>query len=177
MIADSQRLADTALERGDHHEAAALFRRLLRQPDWLESKSISKLVTILRTLQRTGDADSTEAVWKALKAKVADRLVRVEGRPYTLDGLRRELDRTMPLGVRADWPVYRGDASRTVQAVGGAVILEPSWSVSTLPEKTDHKAWVEDYLQTGQQVSGVTRSHRAAGLPSLAVNGKVMFRT
>src|SRR5207248_6449569 len=86
--------------------------------------------------RRAGDAENAEKLWK----KMADRAARTElvlGKtPVTVEQLRAEYDRAAGLLSHAgqpDWPMFRGNASRSAQGIGGTAHLEPRWQASMLP--------------------------------------------
>jgi tetratricopeptide (TPR) repeat protein len=107
--------------------------------------------------------------------------------------LREELNKRPPLEVRrrleniidellrkglVDWPMFRGSPARSEQPTGSAPFLEASWSVSTLPTKSDVKHWTEDNLN--HAIRSLQDQRGQPILPSffpITVRDKVIYRT
>jgi len=85
-----------------------------------------------------------------------------------------------PLAL-ADWPLYRGNASRTGQGIGGVFAPQPAWRVSTVlpPESGEGVArvWAEDMIN-----NGIRQLEQRAGpaLPAfqpLVISDQLIYRT
>lgn len=174
----AQKLASLSFDQGDLVVSAAVYARLLNRKEVAEKLTARDLVQAVLVFRRTGDGSDAALAWKRLATVAGDEKLAFKDKLYTLPELAKELDRIAPLSERlATWPLYRGDVQRNAQGDGGPSFLEPSWSVSTLPEKADTKSWVEDYLR---QATDRLQTRGIPVLPAaqpIAVSGKVMFRT
>src|SRR5262249_3487092 len=90
---------------------------------------------------QSGDRTREEQVWKRLDSPPGGILIGKQ--KVNVAQLRQEVDR-LPggRGNTRDWPVFRGDASRSVRSQGDVPYPEPRWQVSTLNHE-DSKRWVE----------------------------------
>ncbi len=179
-------LAGIAVENGSYTAAALGFRKLLEDPKRADQMSTLALYQATVAFCFTEDPENAARAWKRLSAKVGEKPVRVEGRLLRLDELKKDVAKVkVPTRGEDGWPIHRGNVSRTALAKGRAPLLEPSWSISTLPSDGPNRVggrgkdreWIGDYLNRA------TKSLTEHGLPILpafhpvAVDGKVLFRT
>jgi len=79
-----------------------------------------------------------------------------------------------------DWKVFRGNASRSAQGVGGAPFLDPSWRLTTLPSvpgQTNTKDWIKAAIQDA--LAYLEKDRQQPVLPALfpiASEGKLVYR-
>jgi hypothetical protein len=178
-------VATRLAERGQYHAAATRFAPLLNEPERADKLTSLSLYHATIAFCTAGDAVHAESAWKRLAARHGEKPVRVEGRLLRLDELKQDVQRVVPATTTgaADWPLYRGNPSRSAPARGGTPHLQPRWSVSTLPNpaepylgKDAHRAWLESYLKAA------TTWLEESGLPVLpafhpiACNGRILFR-
>jgi outer membrane protein assembly factor BamB len=169
------------LDRGNYLMAALCFERLLARPD-ADKISFKVLFKAALAYRRAGDTDNAEKLWK----KMADRAARSElvlGKTkVTVEQLRAEYDRAAGLLSQAglhDWPMFRGNAARSAQGIGGTAYLEPRWQASMLPldepGQVDATNWIRHALAAAFQ-----RLENKPILPTffpIAANGKLIYRT
>lgn len=169
------------LDRGNYLMAALCFERLLARPD-ADKLSFKVLFKAALAYRRAGDADNAEKLWK----KMADRAARTElvlGKTkVTVEQLRAEYDRVSALLLQAgqhDWPMFRGNAARTAQGIGGTAYLEPRWQATMLPldepGQADATNWIRQEIATSFRLL-----ENKPILPTffpIAANGKLIYRT
>jgi outer membrane protein assembly factor BamB len=163
------------LDRGQPVMATLCFERLLGS----RSSAVSPQMLLKAALafRRLGDQANADLAWKRL-AKSSPRGLALGDRTVPLEDVQREIER-LPKGealVNAyDWPVFKGNPSRSAQGIGGTPFLDGHrWEKTTYPTTTpDVKALVEEGVK-GQQ------ERQQAILPALfpiAAGGKLIFRT
>lgn len=173
-------LATDCLELGEYQEAALRFKQLLNFKNNDAPSSLTLLKACLAFSRVDDKTINREEIQRTLLEQAKrDGGVRIGDQLVSVDQINDALSRGGDLVQRnqAEWPITRGNPSRTAQGVGSAPHLEPQWAVSTLPEKSDHKAWVEDYLR---QAVAHLESRGVAIMPGfhpIAIGGKVIFRT
>jgi outer membrane protein assembly factor BamB len=122
------------LDRGRYVMAALCFERLLNRA---ETEVPSPLTLFKATLafRRTGDRANADRAWKLLSRAAREGLT-VGGQNVPLARLEKELDAAVPAvqQARADWPMFRGDPSRSAEGNGGAPFLEARWTMPTFKE-------------------------------------------
>jgi tetratricopeptide (TPR) repeat protein len=141
------------LDRGQYLMASLCYERLLARPD--ADKLPPRL--LFKAALAAKRACSPQAV------PLATRLTGEIGRGDLTLGrarlspevIRAELDREAVVDVAvglSDWPMFRGNASRTAQAQGSTAYLQPRWTASLIrpePPRPDDKSavnWVEQHL-------------------------------
>jgi len=141
------------LDRGQYLMASLCYERLLARPD---SDQLPPRVLFKAALaaKRAGSGQA---------ASLAARLTAELGRGDLALGrtrlapevIRTELDRDATIDTAAglfDWPMFRGNPSRTAQAQGSTAYLQPRWTASLIqpePPRPDDKSavnWVEQHL-------------------------------
>jgi outer membrane protein assembly factor BamB len=75
-----------------------------------------------------------------------------------------------PADAGRDWPLFRGDASRSARAEGDLPFLEPTWRRTTLPDGVESRRWLE------QALPGRPDEPLPGSVP-LTVGGRLVFRT
>ena len=144
-------LATDCLELGEYQEAALRFKQLLNLKNAEAPTSLTLLKACLAFARVDDKTINRDDIQKELLEHVKrDGGIRIGDQLVSVDQVTDALSRTVnPDLVRSqsEWGIPRGNPSRTAQGNGSPPHLEPSWMVSTLPEKTDHKSWVEDYLK------------------------------
>jgi outer membrane protein assembly factor BamB len=119
---------------------------------------------------RGGNPKLAEQVWKQLTTAAPDGL-RFGERMVSLEQLRQELDR-LPASelLVGDWPVFRGNASRSARGRGELPLLEPSWRQTTCEPFT--RQWLEGKAKLLESM----HLHRLQGAFPLVVQGKVVVK-
>ncbi|HTK75535.1 MAG TPA: PQQ-binding-like beta-propeller repeat protein, partial [Gemmataceae bacterium] len=169
------------LDRGNYLMAALCFERLLTRPD-ADKLSFKVLFKAALAYRRAGDADNADKLWK----KMADRAARTElvlGKTkVTVDQLRAEYDRAAGLLSQAglhDWPMFRGNASRSAQGIGGTAYLEPRWQATMLPLDEPGQVDATNWIRAALAVAFQALDNKPI-LPTffpIAANGKLIYRT
>jgi hypothetical protein len=125
------------LDRGQPVMASLCFERLLGS----KSSAVSPQMLLKATVafRQLGDKANADLAWKRL-AKTSPRGLTVGDRTVPLEDVQREIDR-LPHGetlVNAyDWPLFKGNASRSAQGIGGTPFLDGHrWEKSTFPTTT-----------------------------------------
>lgn len=154
----TQMLGAYHLDRGHNLMASLCFERLLNKPD---ADKLSPQVQFKAALayRRAGNVAASDK----LMAKVADRVGSTGHLDFgrsrlTLAQLTAELGREVASDSAPglfDWPLYRGNATRTAMGVGGTAYLQPRWSASLIEhdETSESKdkptvEWIKEHLDT-----------------------------
>jgi outer membrane protein assembly factor BamB/tetratricopeptide (TPR) repeat protein len=125
-----ERLATHWLDRGHHGLAALYFEKLLEGPrlDKLSALTVFKALLAFRHVE---DRNQEDRCWILLAYKLGKAELELGKRKFKIDELRKEVDRRSKRStssVRPDWPMFRGDASRSARAAGTVPLLDPVWS-------------------------------------------------
>jgi outer membrane protein assembly factor BamB len=174
------------LDRGAYPMAALCFERLLAQPD-ADKLSFKILFRAAIAFRRAGEAGQAERTWKKLADKAARTDMVLGKQRVTLDQLRREYERDAgapQLAALYDWPVFRGNASRTAQGVGSTAFLDPRWQQAMTPPPRDLDEKGEDLDQANKlkeylQLAFASMENKPV-LPAffpVAADGKLIART
>jgi outer membrane protein assembly factor BamB len=173
------------LDRGRALMAALCFERLLhegaaaRGGDPANPSPRRKIVTAPLTLfkaalafRRAGDSARAEAALKQLAAQLGRSGLRLGDQPVGMAQLQKELDRSVRAEVlqAADWPLFRGDPSRSAPARGSGPYLQEHWERPLEPEGLQAKGFYHDAL----------RNRPEDLLPAfypIATGGKLVYRT
>ncbi len=75
---------------------------------------------------------------KQLLARSRQNIVRLGERKLTVEQLRQEIARAAPPRLSLGWPIYRGNAERSAQSVGGPPFFEAIWRQSMLHDERDN---------------------------------------
>jgi outer membrane protein assembly factor BamB len=172
------------LDRGQPMTAALCYDRLLKR-EGAEQLSILTLFKAAYAFRLAGDARNLEAskgTWKKLAAKVGRDGFKIGDDTVTLEQLQAEMDRAiLQPSSPFDWPLFRGNVSRSASTRGSAPFLRSAWQQSMLvtenPDSeyrvdSETKQIVEDALKPAAQ-GGV----RIPAFYPLAAGGKVLFRS
>jgi len=169
------------LDRGNYLMSALCFERLLGRPD-ADKLSFKVLFKAALAYRRAGDTDNADKLWK----KMADRAARAElvlGKTkVTVNQLRAEYDRAAGLLLQAgqhDWPMFRGNASRSARGIGGTAYLEPRWQASMLPLDEPGQVDASNWIRQALAVAFQALDNKPV-LPTffpIAANGKLIYRT
>jgi len=172
------------LDRGQYLMASLCYERLLTRPDadQLPPKMLFKAALAFK---RSGQLSAAEKMFMKLTDKLARNDLVVARTRLNLDQLRAELNRDAGIELTSgifDWPIFRGNASRTAQTHGSTAYLEPRWVASLIKpddpvEANDQPAvkWVEQYLEIAVQ-SMKDKPILPAFFPIVA-NHKLIVRT
>jgi outer membrane protein assembly factor BamB len=174
------------LDRGAYPMAALCFERLLAAPD-ADKLPVKILFRAALAFRRAGDAARAEETWKKLADKAARTDLVLGKQRVTLDQLRREYERDAgapQLAALYDWPVFRGNASRTAQGVGSTAFLDPRWQQPMTPPPRDLDEKGEDLDQANKlkeylQLAFASMENKPV-LPTffpVAADGKLVVRT
>src|SRR5262249_34448374 len=112
------------------------FERLLQREG---SEQIAPLILLKATLayRLSGEQANAQQTMKRLAARIRRDGLRLGEQTVSLERLQRELDRVQAPDAANpfDWPVFRGNLSRSAQGNGSAPFLDKRWQRSTFPEK------------------------------------------
>jgi outer membrane protein assembly factor BamB len=129
------------LDRGQYQEAFACFNRLLRHEHADRLKAMTLFKAAL-AFQHAHEKSAAQEVWKRLTAMAPDGM-RIGDRNVSLEELRRLLDE--PPSEQAqrppDWPLFRGDPSRSDQGTGSSPFLDVLWTQSTV-RQAQTEQWI-----------------------------------
>jgi outer membrane protein assembly factor BamB len=175
-------LSNDALEHGDHALAAAAYGKLLGQKERAEQVAPLNLYRAIVAFRKSGDQVRAQDTWKRLGAKVGKDGLTIDGRKLSLEELAKELDKKAPLPGTKDWPIYRGNPSRTGKGVGGNFKPVPTWRQSTVrpPEQAaaqEARDWAEDMIQNGQRQLALKSWPIMPAFQPLAIEGRLICRT
>ncbi|MFL5341960.1 MAG: PQQ-binding-like beta-propeller repeat protein, partial [Gemmataceae bacterium] len=193
-----QWLADHFLDRGNYQSAAGQFQQLL---DLLESEKPEvrkelgpklwfKAALAYQRLGNPKDAESAKRLFKLVEESVGEKGLVFGNQTYTVDQLKAEFDRNAKHGALMlnTQFVYRGDASRTAQGIGGEPFLSPRMTVQmTVPQK-DKEAdatWMGPANAVSKRltdaITAIERTQKGRpllpGFFPLAGQNRVIFRT
>jgi outer membrane protein assembly factor BamB len=114
----------SALDRGQVDEGADCFRRLLGRPDVDDLPPLTLFQAAL-AFHAANDAAHENQVMQILGRRISTANLPIGDRALTLDDVRKEIAR-WPSTVMAstDWPLFRGDLSRSGRANGEYPLLE-----------------------------------------------------
>src|SRR5262249_48181915 len=129
-----------------------------------------------------GDGAAAERTWKLLQDKMGPGGLRLGGRTLTPEQVERDIRKTavVPPTPQSDWPVFRGNPSRSGWVRGSLLDLKaPRWQRPTLPDEgaergKDAQTRLTTALQ--RQAQGVNRPVLPGFFP-IAVGGKLIYRT
>src|SRR5262249_1074313 len=81
-----------------------------------------------------------------------------------------------------DWPMFRGNANRNGQGMGGAPFLEARWRVSMLPPSRDHKSentkpCITNTLRQAANSLVLDEQPILPGFFPIAVDAKIIYRS
>ncbi len=139
------------LDRGSFLNASLCYERLLQHHNADKLSPVTLLKAYL-AFRRNGEAARADEVWKRL-TRAARNGVRLGDQVVRLDQLSKELDRySAPQGQTGlyDWPLFKGNPSRSAQGIGSAPFLEAKW-VYPLAEESQTKQWVEQAIKNQQE--------------------------
>lgn len=186
--ADATNLLGTYhLDRGSYLMAALSFERLLSRPD-ADKLSTKVLFKAALAFRRAGDQSNADKVWK----KMADKAGRGElvfgGKKVSVDQLRVEFERAavqLNQAGLSDWLVFRGNAARNAQGVGGTAYLEPRWTYSmtpldeSVPEISPEQVTATNKIRELLNIAfeGLKDKPILPAFFPVAANGKLIFRT
>lgn len=180
-------LAGLHLDAGNYAEAAYAYQKLLNRPESDEFLPPRVLFKAAVALKRSGDARQSET-----SSKMMDRLEKkfprdglaIGQRTYSLDELKKQLDRKVELGgFSGDGLVTRryGNTSHTGVGVGGTPFLDPSFAVPLLYRREDSARsgaeWVSQNIDAA--LKSLDRSKRQVALPGffpVSVPGMILYR-
>jgi outer membrane protein assembly factor BamB len=182
-------LGSYSLDRGQPMEAALRYRRLFQRTNPEDLAPITLFKAAL-AFHRAGDsayaAEAAQA-WKILADKVGRDGLTLGDDTLSLTDLRRELDRfgRSIAYTPFNWPLDRGNASRSAKAQGSAPFLESKWHRSMLDENLPEEEEKEGVLSDeARQVIRTTFAqqhyHPELMLPAfhpIATAGKIIYRS
>lgn len=167
-------LAAYHLDRGRHLMAALCYDRLLLHPRADSLPPISLFKAAL-AYHGAGDRDGAERAWKKLSARAPDG-VAIGNKKVSLAELEKELAQyraaAPAMDSLADWPMFRGNASRSARADGAAPVLEPRWQQPTVADGAVG-AWL---AAAAQRLEDRSQPALPAFFP-IAVGDKVVYRS
>jgi WD40 repeat protein len=131
-------LAKLQVDTGRPRTAALYYTQLLSHKG-VARWTPDSLFRVAAVFRQVGDAAHAEVVGKELLTRVGPDGLRVGDKKYSRDDLQEELSR--PAEASTDWPLYGGDASRSMQGAGGVPFLVRQWSQPT--NVLDDKARME----------------------------------
>jgi outer membrane protein assembly factor BamB len=171
------------LDTGDWALAAFFYGRLLgRLPvaDW----EAETLFHATRAFRLAGNKSQAEKIWKEFTRKADKGSIRIGDRTRTVQEWEKELDRDAPeiAAVVIDWPMYRGNASRTAQGNGGTPFLEKRYARPTVGAQTVENQFVDSPTAKNLLAQAVKtlQQRDEAVLPSffpIAADGKIFYRS
>jgi outer membrane protein assembly factor BamB len=186
--ADATNLLGTYhLDRGSYLMASLSFERLLSRPD-ADKLPVKVLFKAALAFRRAGDTANAEKVWKKMAEKAGRGDLVFGNRKVTLEQVRQEFEKAAAVLAQAglnDWQVFRGNAARNAQGVGGTAYLEARWQYSMTPLDESDPTRPRDQVDATDQVRKLltVAFARLEGKPILpaffpvAANGKLIFRT
>jgi outer membrane protein assembly factor BamB len=167
-------LAVHHFDRGRQALAAICFERLLSLPDG-ERLSPLALFTAAAAFHRAGDQARADQAWRRLATR-APKGLQFGGEFVNLDVLRTRLAGDgLPAKeskAGAEWPLFRGDMTRSEWCPGDYPVAEFQWKHATAEESATCM-WLEKAVQRQE-------SRREPALPGffpLAVDGKIVYRS
>jgi outer membrane protein assembly factor BamB len=177
-------LASRTLADGRFAVSAVYFTRLLERED-LKAWSPETLYDATRAFRRSGDKEHAERTWGLLKEKAEAGKLRIRDQTRTLAEWDAELDKAPPAPAArgGDWPVYRGDPTRTAHGQGDKPFMEKRWSEPTVRDEPVPHGLGGEPATRAQVVEPAVKQAESRGQPVLpsffpiAVDGKLIFRT
>jgi outer membrane protein assembly factor BamB len=170
------------LDRGGAIMAALCYERLLHRAgaDQLGPLTLFKATLAFRRAGDEANRKLAQETWKKLEARIKREGLRVGDQTVEPAQLQQELDRASALIAASspfDWPLFRGNSTRTAKGRGSAPFLESKWQKSNLDHEALHpqtKALIVESLAQQKYQPGNTR------LPAffpIAAGGKVIYRS
>ena len=182
-------LASLDLEAGNYTEAAYGFVRLQSRPDAAEILTPRVLLKAAMSFRRSGDARQAESVaslWERLEKSYPRDGLQIGRRTYTLDELKKELDRSIDLGpgrgAERFTAMRLGNASHTGVGEGGTPFLDAAF-VKPMIFRRDGKAkdgaeWVQQNLEVAfKRMDSARRGVILPGFFPVSAPGMVLYRT
>jgi outer membrane protein assembly factor BamB len=158
------------LDRGRSDLAALCYQRLLDQSnqDHLPPLTLFKAALAFRA---AGDHGRQNQTWQSFVRRVPEKGLRVGERQLGLEQLRRDFESWSPAAWSSkDWPLYRGDPSRSAASRGEPPLLETRWRMSTVKSEVGER-WLKRALDSALTATG----GMAAPVP-LAIGNKLIYR-
>jgi tetratricopeptide (TPR) repeat protein len=182
-------LAKYFLDRGQFFTAALRFDRILHAGS--TRKNVSDMVIYLATLafRRSGETQKADATWKLLEERLRERGgLKVGDHIVGLARLQQVLNQVpRPVAQGAhDWPLIRGNASNSAQAVGSPPLLDVIlWQRPAVLDKDElSETGVEDKGKEAKRaVEQAVQHQKALGQPvmsgffPIAVGNLLIYRT
>ncbi|MCI0461393.1 MAG: PQQ-binding-like beta-propeller repeat protein, partial [Gemmataceae bacterium] len=168
------------LDRGRPLMAALCFERLLQRDG---SEPIAPLILLKTTLayRLSGDQANAQQTLQRLTARIRRDGLRVTEQTVSVEQLQRELDK-----VRApeaahpfDWPIFRGNLSRSAQGNGSAPFLDKRWQRTTIPERYTASESRQTKHLLDEAIASLQRRPESLmpGFFPIAAAGKLMYRS
>ncbi len=151
------------LDHGQPLAAALCFQRLADSPQAAEQFEPELSIELACCYQRAGNFDRAREILVALKTKYKDSktTINVAGKKVNLFSDDAQAlawlsthfgePPVSKLEELQNWQVYRGNASRNAQSVGGLPLLNPRWRVPTTTQPVVEKALVSLRQQFAEQ--------------------------
>lgn len=170
------------LDRGQYLMASLCFEKLLQRydPDKLRPPLLFKAALAYRRSGNTAAGDR----WFARFADLHAREQTANRSLPALEQYRAEYNReigTAHFVTSNDWPVYRGNASRTAWCRGSTAYLEPRWTASLIsPDNPVHENdkpavdWINQHLD--QAVRLLRDKPIMPAFFPIAANGRLIVR-
>jgi outer membrane protein assembly factor BamB len=165
------------LDRGRPLMAALCFKRLLEREG---ANNLSPLVLFKAALafRLSGDpayVSKAQQTMDQLATRLGGEGLRVGDESVTFEQLQQELARAAPVETAGslDWPLFRGNLSRSARGRGSDPFLESRWHKSTIEDnlQSETQHWIEDSLHH--------RSRPETLMPAffpVATGGKLIYR-
>ncbi|HEY2787173.1 MAG TPA: hypothetical protein VGJ05_19595, partial [Fimbriiglobus sp.] len=182
-------LAGLQLERGNYSEAAYQYERLFARPDVEDLLTPRTLYKAVVAFKRTGDKRYAEAV-KARMAELEKSFPRdgltIGRKTYSLDELKRELDRPIELIFSRLSDAYvsmrLGNASHTGVSDGGTPFLDPTFSVPLLyrtgKDRQKGNNWIRQNLDEAlKRIVTVKKQPPIPGTFPVTANGLIIYKS
>lgn len=135
-------LATLYLARGQVFPAALRFEKIMQMnPDWAKLNDVT-LFKATVAFRRAGDTKNHEETWKRLQASLGPKqnILKVGEDQIPMGKLEQVINETPIIDTISipDWPIERGNASRTAQAIGSPPLLDaPLWKRPLFKDKLD----------------------------------------
>jgi outer membrane protein assembly factor BamB len=167
------------LDRGRPLIAALCYQRLLEREnaDQLSALTLYKAVLAFRMAGNRANAGLARTTWEKLAAKVESDGMRIGDYTVSLDQLKEEVEHTSPLETTnlADWPMFRGNASRSDKGEGSAPFLDSRWRISLLDSRLGTHA--KDWIETAQKQRPDRTEAIIPAFCPIAAGGKLIYRS
>jgi outer membrane protein assembly factor BamB len=181
-------LLSVNLESGNYVAAALSYERLLEREgaDKLSPATLLRAAVAYRQIAARDQSikDKEEQTWKYLSEKVGSSM-QLGGKSVDISDLRADLGKYQTLAANFtiyDYPMYRGDPTRSAMSNGGTPFLEKRWHWPTFTSlgKLDDKD--NPSLAHGEITAAVRfqEGRSQAILPSffpIAADGKLVYRS